>query len=197
MLEVDEDSRLGREMLGTENGTGSRASMGRMTVPAEDEIAEWYARGVRMAGGGRGEAVRDFELCARRVGVAAQHEVLAAGAVCGVWAGCAFDAADEGRARCGGRMRMSCEGIEVQGRGSRFKAAGVGAVRRGRRPEIEVIGREKAFEEAMFLGLRMNEGVDMEALRAEFGEELVGGRWRRWGMWWRLGWWCVKGVGCG
>jgi len=27
----------------------------------------------------------------------------------------------------------------------------------------------------MFLGLRMNEGVDLEALRAEFGEELVQG----------------------
>src|ERR1039458_3969954 len=27
----------------------------------------------------------------------------------------------------------------------------------------------------MFLGLRMNEGVEWEALRAEFGEELMGG----------------------
>jgi oxygen-independent coproporphyrinogen-3 oxidase len=42
-------------------------------------------------------------------------------------------------------------------------------------PEVEVIGREKAFEEAMFLGLRMNVGVDLEALRAEFGEELMRG----------------------
>ena len=38
-----------------------------------------------------------------------------------------------------------------------------------------MIGREKAFEEAMFLGLRMNEGVELEALRAEFGEGLVRG----------------------
>jgi len=41
------------------------------------------------------------------------------------------------------------------------------------RPELERIGREEAFEEAMFLGLRMNEGVDLEALRAEFGEGLM------------------------
>ena len=34
---------------------------------------------------------------------------------------------------------------------------------------------EKGFEEAMFLGLRMNVGVDLEALRAEFGEALVQG----------------------
>ena len=40
---------------------------------------------------------------------------------------------------------------------------------------MELIGREKAFEEAMFLGLRMNEGVDLEELRAEFGEGLVRG----------------------
>ena len=42
-------------------------------------------------------------------------------------------------------------------------------------PEVEWIGREKGFEEAMFLGLRMNEGVEMKELRAEFGEELVQG----------------------
>jgi oxygen-independent coproporphyrinogen-3 oxidase len=40
---------------------------------------------------------------------------------------------------------------------------------------MEIVGREQAFEEAMFLGLRMNEGVDIEALRAEFGAELVAG----------------------
>ena len=34
---------------------------------------------------------------------------------------------------------------------------------------------EKGFEEAMFLGLRMNVGVDLEALRAEFGEGLMQG----------------------
>jgi oxygen-independent coproporphyrinogen-3 oxidase len=40
---------------------------------------------------------------------------------------------------------------------------------------VEKIGREKAFEEAMFLGLRLNDGVNLEALRAEFGEELMYG----------------------
>ena len=37
-----------------------------------------------------------------------------------------------------------------------------------------MIGREKAFEEAWFLGLRMNEGVDLEALRGEFGALVSG-----------------------
>jgi oxygen-independent coproporphyrinogen-3 oxidase len=42
------------------------------------------------------------------------------------------------------------------------------------RPEVEVVGREKGFEEALFLGLRMNVGVDLDALRAEFGELVSG-----------------------
>jgi oxygen-independent coproporphyrinogen-3 oxidase len=42
-------------------------------------------------------------------------------------------------------------------------------------PEIEVVGREAGFEEAVFLGLRMNVGVDLEDLREEYGDSLVGG----------------------
>jgi oxygen-independent coproporphyrinogen-3 oxidase len=38
---------------------------------------------------------------------------------------------------------------------------------------VERIGMEKGFEEAMFLGLRMNEGVDLEALETEFSAELT------------------------
>ena len=60
MLEVDEDSRLGREMLGAGNseqvwggcGAGGRCDRGVVRG------------GVRVAGCGGGEAVRDFEFCA-------------------------------------------------------------------------------------------------------------------------------------
>jgi oxygen-independent coproporphyrinogen-3 oxidase len=45
---------------------------------------------------------------------------------------------------------------------------------RGSGFEGEVVGMERAFEEAMFLGLRMNAGVDLRGLRTEFGEGLVG-----------------------
>ena len=38
--------------------------------------------------------------------------------------------------------------------------------------DIEWVGPERGFEEAVFLGLRMNQGIDLEALRAEFGERL-------------------------
>jgi oxygen-independent coproporphyrinogen-3 oxidase len=33
----------------------------------------------------------------------------------------------------------------------------------------------QAFEEAIFLGMRMNQGVQMESLRAEFGDGLLQG----------------------
>jgi oxygen-independent coproporphyrinogen-3 oxidase len=39
--------------------------------------------------------------------------------------------------------------------------------------ETEWLGAARQHEEAWFLGLRMNAGVDVAALRAEFGEELV------------------------
>jgi oxygen-independent coproporphyrinogen-3 oxidase len=42
-------------------------------------------------------------------------------------------------------------------------------------PEIEAIGPEQGFEEALFLGLRMNEGIDLGPLRDEFGEGLTRG----------------------
>ena len=44
---------------------------------------------------------------------------------------------------------------------------------RGAGPGVEVVGREQGFEEAMFLGLRMNAGVDLEVLHLEFGEVLM------------------------
>jgi oxygen-independent coproporphyrinogen-3 oxidase len=49
------------------------------------------------------------------------------------------------------------EGFEVRGSGF----------------EVEIVDRERAFEEATFLGLRMNAGVDLRALGAEFGERIV------------------------
>ena len=91
MLEVDEDSRLGREMLG-----GRERGTGRMRWSSEDEIAEWYGAACEWleAGGVRQYEISNF--AREGFAVAAQCEVLAAGAVCGVWAGCAFDAAEWG-----------------------------------------------------------------------------------------------------
>src|SRR6185312_6255042 len=48
MLEVDEDSRLGREVLkagNREQGTPNGLRYGAGEVPSDDAIAEWYAQG--------------------------------------------------------------------------------------------------------------------------------------------------------
>jgi oxygen-independent coproporphyrinogen-3 oxidase len=39
--------------------------------------------------------------------------------------------------------------------------------------EVDLVGRSEAFEESLFLGLRLNEGLDLNTLRREFGEGLV------------------------
>jgi oxygen-independent coproporphyrinogen-3 oxidase len=61
-----------------------------------------------------------------------------------------------------GRYEDGGKGLDVLGAG-------------GQGPEVEVVAREQGFEEAMFLGLRMNEGVELGALRTEFGEGLLRG----------------------
>jgi len=178
MLEVDEDSRLGREMLkagnreqGTgnrEQGTGIRLKYGADDVPGDDAIAEWYAAACE---GLEADGVMQYEISNfAREGHASRHNMK-------YWrrepyVGFGLDAhsmlracshglkAGEGAVRWGNTDQL--DRYEVQG--SRFE---VGS------PEVERIGAKRGFEEAMFLGLRMNVGVDLEALRAEFGEGLV------------------------
>jgi oxygen-independent coproporphyrinogen-3 oxidase len=39
--------------------------------------------------------------------------------------------------------------------------------------EVDIVGREEAFEESLFLGLRLNEGVDLNRLRGQFGDAML------------------------
>jgi oxygen-independent coproporphyrinogen-3 oxidase len=39
--------------------------------------------------------------------------------------------------------------------------------------EADIIGNIEAFEESLFLGLRLNEGVSLNALREQFGEKML------------------------
>ena len=172
MLEVDEESRLGREML------GAGKKYGASEVPSEDEIADWYGAACEWL---EAAGVKQYEISNfAREGHASRHNMK-------YWrrepyVGYGLDA--HSMLRTGeGAVRWAnwddLERYEVQG--SRFKAGakGEGLVQLGSdrapEPEIELVGNEKAFEEALFLGLRMNVGVDLEALRAEFGEGLVSG----------------------
>jgi oxygen-independent coproporphyrinogen III oxidase len=115
MLEVDEDSRLGREML----AHGTR--YGAEWVASEDEVAEWYAAACEWleAGGVMQYEISNFARKGHEI--AAQCEVLAAGAVCGIRAGRALDAALwEGAVRWGNTDDL--DRYEV--RGSRFEVRG-------------------------------------------------------------------------
>jgi len=47
------------------------------------------------------------------------------------------------------------------------------SVERGAVPEVDVVGRDAAFEESLFLGLRLVEGVDLNQLRSQFGEVML------------------------
>ena len=149
MLEVDEDSRLGREFL----AKGTR--YGAANLPADDRVAEWYAAGcawLAEAGiaqyeisnfarpGGESRHNRKYWTRAPYLGFGMEaHSMLRDGAGGVRWANA--DAMD-------GYLREDA-------------------------PEVDRVGRDQGFEEAVFLGLRLVEGISLEVLRAEFGDGLV------------------------
>lgn len=153
LLEVDEDSRLGREVMagGTRYGAGA--------LPSEDAGAEWYERACAgLAAGG----VEQYEISNfARAGFRSRHNLK-------YWRreaylGFGMDAHSMLRLGGVGEVRFANAG-EMDGY---LGFAGGG--------EVEVVGRQEAFEEALFLGLRVAEGVDLSVLREEFGAGRVDG----------------------
>lgn len=162
MLEVDEESRLGRELL----AGGGR--YGAECVPSEDDAAAWYEMGCETlrAGGVRQYEISNFA----REGHASRHNRkywkrqpyigfgLDAHSMLPVGDGAVrFQNTDELDAY----MTRDAQGpLAVLPRGAGW-------------PEPEFLGREAAFEESLFLGLRLIEGVGLNGLQEEFGDELV------------------------
>ena len=213
VLEVDEDSRLGREVLGAgnrERGTGNRLKYRADAVPSEDEIAEWYGAACEWleAGGVRQYEISNFaregcEWSARRSedndldsDSSSQNDASKRPAGEGKnyqsrhnvkywrrepYVGFGLDAHSMLRNGVGGVRWANRDELEgylrssYEPRGVSYEPGALMQLARCEEPEVEVVGREKAFEEAMFLGLRMNEGVELERLRAEFGDELMRG----------------------
>ena len=159
MLEVDEDSRLGREIL----AAGSRFGAGK--VPEEDSIAEWYHaanKWLEQAG------VHQYEISNfAREGHSSHHNLK-------YWkrdpyVGFGLDA----HSMLGGTdevLRLANPSDLDVYLGS---VAQTGLPMLGAQIAVERIDREGQFEESIFLGLRMNEGVSLTRLREEFGEGLV------------------------
>jgi oxygen-independent coproporphyrinogen-3 oxidase len=156
MLEVDEDSRLGRELI----GGGARYGAG--LVATDDTVAAMYEVGcARLELAGQdGEALRQYEISNfARPGAESRHNLR-------YWRrepylGVGLDAHSMLRDR--------------EGRPVRFGNADELSeyLTETAESEVEVVDRAAEMEEAWFLGLRLVEGVSLAALRAEFGDGAV------------------------
>lgn len=161
MLEVDEESRLGEEVLA--KGTRYHAS----AVPSEDESADWYQMACEQfeAAGLRQYEISNFA----RQGFASRHNLK-------YWQrspyiGFGLDAhsmllTDAGAVRFANTSEMDAY---IDRPESAFRQVSQPVVE----PNFDVIGLERAFEESLFLGLRLNDGVSLRLLRGQFGEAMV------------------------
>lgn len=163
MLEVDDESRLGREML----AQGTRYSAD--AVPSEDEAAAFYQYACQRLGDA---GIAQYEISNfARCGHDSRHNLK-------YWRrdpylGFGLDAHSMLRTSEGATRFANTSDLEkyLGDAGStpfRLLSRYETAVR-----EIDSVGREQGFEESLFLGLRLSEGVDLNHLRMQFGDGLL------------------------
>ncbi|MEI9980030.1 MAG: radical SAM family heme chaperone HemW [Edaphobacter sp.] len=165
LLEVDDESRLGREML--EQGTRYSAA----EVPSEDAAAEWYQQACEAldAAGWHQYEISNF---ARR-GHRSRHNLK-------YWrrdpyVGFGLDAHS--------MLSAGEDAVRFANTSELDEYLGVAAVPAALRllqavesaPGVDRIERGAAFEESLFLGLRLNEGIDLDHLRGQFGDAMLEG----------------------
>jgi oxygen-independent coproporphyrinogen-3 oxidase len=151
LLEIDEGSRLGREVL------GGGARLHAPAVASEELAAELYEMACEFLEE-RGFAQYEISNFARGRGHQSRHNRR-------YWerapyVGFGLDAHS---------MLMRSDGSAVRFANAEELAeyeAGVGG-------EVREVGEREAFEECVFLGLRLNEGIAVEDLRARFAWEWV------------------------
>jgi oxygen-independent coproporphyrinogen-3 oxidase len=164
MLEVDDESRLGREML--EKGSRYSAS----AVPTEDQTAEWYQHAciALQAAGVPQYEISNFA----RPGHRSRHNLK-------YWQrqpyiGFGLDAhsmlaTDAGAVRFANTSDLD----EYLGNAASAPLGLLESASKTSAPEFDIVGRDEAFEESLFLGLRLNEGVDLSLLRNQFGDAML------------------------
>lgn len=151
MLEVDEDSRLGKELI----LHGSRYHAG--AVPGDDSIADMYMAAIdRLSAAG----IMQYEISNfAESGAPSRHNRK-------YWErkpylGFGIDASSMLRTSDAEVLRFTTtEDLD------RYLTGGI-------QPEAQRVGRDQQLEEAWFLGLRLMEGVSPQLLEAEFGVETV------------------------
>jgi oxygen-independent coproporphyrinogen-3 oxidase len=151
MLEIDEESRLGRELI----SGGARYSAG--LVPSDDAIAQMYEEAVETldTAGLKQYEISNFG----RPGIEAKHNLR-------YWQrrpylGLGLDASSMFKAEDRTALRTTATddlAMYLDGKTD---------------SETAWLGPSQQLEEAWFLGLRRNAGVSIEALRAEFGNGAV------------------------
>ena len=163
MLEVDEDSRLGREMLA--GGARYHAEL----VPEDDAIARMYETAIeRLAGAG----LRQYEISNfGRRGFQSRHNLR-------YWErrpylGLGLDASSMLREANGdgsGYVLRSTTTDDLKaylgGPESAIRRTGLGPWGGGEPAETAWLSPERQHEEAWFVGLRLNSGVKLAALQA-------------------------------
>jgi oxygen-independent coproporphyrinogen-3 oxidase len=166
MLEVDEESRLGREML----EQGSR--YGATAVPAEDDAADWYQQACTAfdAAGLQQYEISNFAREEHR----SRHNLK-------YWQrlpylGIGLDAHSMLTTEAGAvRFANTSDLDEYLNDADAAAPSGLNViVEKSEVSEVDLIGAAEAFEESLFLGLRLNEGVRLDHLRGRFGEAMVG-----------------------
>jgi oxygen-independent coproporphyrinogen III oxidase len=150
MLEIDEDSRLGRELL----AGGSRYHAA--TVPSEELTADLYESAIAFLAD---HGLRQYEISNfARSGSQSQHNLK-------YWQrqpylGFGLDAHSMVRTRHNSALRF-CNPAELA------------EYQNGEQEDARQLSPSEEFEEAWFLGLRLNEGVAWQALAGEFGHDQV------------------------
>jgi len=147
MLEVDEDSRLGRELIA--GGTRYHAHF----VPDEDAVADFYERACsRLSAAG----IAQYEISNfAREGLESRHNLK-------YWTrrpyiGFGLDAHSMLEGQDGGVRFSTADSLEEFIAGAPLNRTTVSA--------------HHALEETFFLGLRLTRGVDLKAVKAGFGTE--------------------------
>ncbi len=152
LLEIDEGSRLGKELL----QGGGKYSAG--AVPSEDEMAEFYemAQEVLRAAGYHHYEISNWA----KPGFESRHNLK-------YWRREAYLGFGAGAHSFSGTERWA---------NAHDAAAYVTAVQGGRLPveQHEALTAESALEEELFLGLRQLDGIDIARIERDYGVTLTG-----------------------
>jgi oxygen-independent coproporphyrinogen-3 oxidase len=152
LLEVDEGSRLGLEIL--QSGTRYSAA----AVPSDDAMAEFYEAACEFLGAA---GYHHYEISNwARPGFESQHNLK-------YWRREEYLGFGAGAHSFSGTQRWA---------NAHDAAAYVGAMTAGRLPveQLEAVTRESALEEELFLGLRQLDGIDVGRIEREYGVALGG-----------------------